>query len=203
MGLCVSSDHGISPGQIVFIEQARKLFLDEKGEVNWPKVQERWDYPKTKKESLANKYWTPEVAAKAKELSSDDQKRLLDVMMGGLCNEDSGVGVYATRPEDYDNFGFYLEPLIRAYHGIEGDTKQTHDWKIPTGEYVLTKIDPKLEKVSMRARVARNVKGWNLPPSMDKDERLKFEAAMEKAFATFSFPGKYHSLTPGHPNELK
>jgi len=27
----------------------------------------------------------------------------------------------------------------------------------------------------MRARVARNVKGWNLPPSMDKAERLRFE----------------------------
>ena len=90
-------------------------------------------------------------------------------MMGGLCNRDSGVGAYATRPEDYDVFSFYLEPLIREYHGISGDTKQTHDWNIPVGEYVLTKIDPKLEKVSMRARVARNVKGWNLPPSMNKD----------------------------------
>ena len=58
-------------------------------------------------------------------------------MMGGLCNEDSGVGVYATRPEDYDNFSFYLEPLIRAYHKIEGDTKQEHDWDIPVGKYML------------------------------------------------------------------
>ena len=55
----------------------------------------------------------------------------------------------------------------------------------------------------MRARVARNVKGWNLPPSMDKDERLRFEAKMEEVFAKFDIPGKYHSQTPGHPNELK
>jgi arginine kinase len=89
-------------------------------------------------------------------------------MMGGLCNDDSSVGAYATRPEDYDKFSFFLEPLIREYHKIDGQTKQTHDWNIPVGEYVLTKIDPRLEKVSMRARVARNVKGWNLPPSMDK-----------------------------------
>ena len=54
----------------------------------------------------------------------------------------------------------------------------------------------------MRARVARNVKGWNLPPSMDKQERLRFETTMEKVFSTFNIPGKYHSLTPGHPNEL-
>jgi creatine kinase len=54
----------------------------------------------------------------------------------------------------------------------------------------------------MRARVARNVKGWNLPPSMNKEERIKFEKTMEEVFAKFEFPGKYHSLTPGHPNQL-
>lgn len=99
-------------------------------------------------------------------------------MMGGLCNGDSSVGVYATKPEDYDNFDFYLGPLIRAYHNIEGDTKQTHDWNIPVGRYLLKECDPKLGDVSMRARVARNVKGWNLPPQMDREERLKFEAKM-------------------------
>jgi creatine kinase len=64
----------------------------------------------------------------------------------------------------------------------------------------LTKINPSLEKVSMRARVARNVKGWNLPPSMDKEERLRFEAKMVEACENFGIPGKYHSLTPGHKN---
>jgi creatine kinase len=34
----------------------------------------------------------------------------------------------------------------------------------------------------MRARVARNVKGFNLPPSMDKNERLRFENTMEGVF---------------------
>ena len=92
--------------------------------------------------------------------------------------------------------------MIREYHGIEGNTKQEHDWKIPVGEYVLTKIDPKLEKVSMRARVARNVKGWNLPPSMDKAERLRFEEKMEGIFSSFGIDGKYYSLTPGHKNQV-
>jgi creatine kinase len=119
-------------------------------------------------------------------------------MMGGLSNSDSSVGAYATRPEDYDAFSFYLEPLIREYHGIQGDTKQQHDWNIPVGKYLLTSIDPNLKSVSMRARVARNVKGWNLPPSMSKDERIRFENTMEKAFDSFGIPGRYYSLTPGH-----
>lgn len=64
------------------------------------------------------------MKTKAEGLDTENQNRLLDIMLGGLCNDDSSVGAYATRPEDYDIFSFYLEPLIRAYHGIEGNTKQ-------------------------------------------------------------------------------
>jgi arginine kinase len=42
----------------------------------------------------------------------------------------------------------------------------------------------------MRARVARNVKGFNLPPSMNKEERLKFENTMVDVFEKFGLPGK-------------
>jgi creatine kinase len=54
----------------------------------------------------------------------------------------------------------------------------------------------------MRARVARNVKGWNLPSSMDKEERIRFENTMVDVFEKFGIPGKYHSLTPGHKNYI-
>ena len=120
--------------------------------------------------------------------------------MGGLINDDSSVGAYATRPEDYENFAHLFEPLLRDYHGITGDTKQEHSWEIPVGEYVLTNFNPELTSVSMRARVARNVSGWNLPSSMNQEERVKFETFMEEVFGKFTIPGKYHSLTPGNPN---
>ena len=48
--------------------------------------------------SLANKFYTSEITNKAKTLPDADQHRLLDIMMGGLCNDDSSVGAYATRP---------------------------------------------------------------------------------------------------------
>lgn len=54
----------------------------------------------------------------------------------------------------------------------------------------------------MRARVARNVKGWNLPPLMSKEERINFENKMVQAFENFGIKGKYHSLTPGHKNQI-
>jgi creatine kinase len=142
------------------------------------------------------------VIDKAKTLPDADQQRLLDIIITGLCNDDCSIGAYASRPEDYDVFHFFWEPLIRDYHKIEGETKQKHDWNIPIDEYVLTKLDPKLTKVSMRARVARNVKGWNLPTSMSKEERLKFEDHMVHVFETFGIPGKYYSETPGHKNHI-
>lgn len=37
----------------------------------------------------------------------------------------------------------------------------------------------------MRARVARNVAGWNLPPKMNKEERIKFEDTMVDIFGKF------------------
>ncbi|CAD8145797.1 unnamed protein product [Paramecium octaurelia] len=188
--------------QCVFKQEARKLYLDAEGNVDFAKIQARWDELKSVKVSLGNKYFTPEVVEKARTLPQQDQQRFLDLMLAGLTNDDSSVGICATRPEDYDFYAFYLEQLIRDYHQIQGDTKQLHDWNIPIDEYVLTKINPTLEKVSMRARVARNVKGWNLPPSMDKEERIKFESKMVEVFDSFGIPGKYYSLTPGHKNQI-
>ena len=118
--------------------------MNNQGHVDFDKVEARWGYLKSVKECLANKHFTAEVSKKARSLPDADQQRLLDIMMGGLENDDSGVGAYATRPEDYDAYGFYLEPLIKEYHKIEGNTKQEHDWNIPVGQYLLTNIDPKM-----------------------------------------------------------
>lgn len=188
---------------IIFKDEARAPYLNEEGSVDWNKVTTRYAELKTIKESLGNKYFTPEVKTWAEGLSQEDQQRLLDVMIGGLSNDDASVGVYATRPEDYVAFGTYLEPIIREYHKIAGETAQEHDWNIPVGTYELTAIDPKLSNVSMRARVARNVAGWNLPSSMSQDERIAFEAFMvDNVFPQLPFAGSYYSLTPGHPDEI-
>jgi creatine kinase len=189
-------------GEIIFKDEARKKFLREDGRVDWNKVTDRYEYLRTVKESLGNKHFTPQVLEWILSLPEEDQQRLLDIKLGGLSNEDASVGVYATRPEDYEVYAPFFESLIRAYHKIEEGTVQKHDWNIPVNEYVLTKIDPKLEDVSMRARVARNVIDWNLPSSMSREERIRFEGFMEGVFATLPFAGKYHSLTSGHEKEL-
>jgi creatine kinase len=172
--------------------------LDGRGRVHWGRVGERWLELGKMKVSLANKHFTREVAEWARMLSDAQQQRLLNVMIAGLCNSDASIGVYATSPEDYSDFGFFLEPLIRDYHAIDGSARQSHNWQTPLGKFVLTEIDPNFEAVSMRARVARTVRRWKLPPSMSKTDRVKFETMMERVFAGFGIEGQYYSLTPGH-----
>ena len=188
--------------KIIFKNEARKEYVNADGTVNWTAVRNRYTVLKNIKESLGNKYFTDDVERWAQSLPNDKQHRLLDIMIGGLSNDDASVGVYATKPDDYDEFGLYLEPIIREYHGITDDTKQTHDWEIPVGIYELSAIDPSLSNLSMRARVARNVNGWNLTSSMDKEESVAFETFMEAVLAKLPFDGTYRSLTPGHPHEL-
>ena len=61
-----------------------------------------------------------------------------------------------------------------------------------------------LEELSMRVRVGRNLKRFNLPGMMDKAERVEFEKAMLKAFdsliANPDYGGQVYSLTPDFGN---
>ena len=66
------------------------------------------------------------------------------------------------------------------------------------------------DEISMRVRVGRNLKGFNLPGAMDKAERIKFEKAMLKSFEALiaKFGGKINSITPdfgdgeANPNKI-
>jgi len=171
--------------------------------VDWEIVVQRFaDLRHAERVSLANKHFTDEVLQWAQTLPRQMQLRLLDVIIAGLANDDAQVGVYLTRPEDLQDFAFFLDRIVREYHGISGDTRQEHDWDIPVGEYTLTRISPEFGRMSMRARVARNVAGWNLPSAMNREERLRFESFIVSAFAQLPFAGSYRSLTPGHALEM-
>ncbi|CAD8067476.1 unnamed protein product [Paramecium primaurelia] len=82
--------------QCVFKLDAHKLQLDADGNVDFAKIQARWDDLKSVKVSLGNKYFTSEVVEKAKTLPQQDQQRFLNLMLAGLTNDDSSVGISAT-----------------------------------------------------------------------------------------------------------
>ena len=62
-------------------------------------------------------------------LSDTLKARLLACCKSGAENHDSGVGVYAMQPSDYDDLKPYFDQVIRGYHKIPGQVKVSA-WKI-------------------------------------------------------------------------
>lgn len=132
------------------------------------------------------------------------QERMIQIVRTGFENADSGLGCYAMTPSDYDEFAAFFDPVIRDYHGAAPDAVHVTDWDISDvgegGVLDVTKLG--LPELSMRVRVGRNLASFNLPGSMDRDERIRFEKTMLKAFAKLQampeYGGKVYSLSPDH-----
>jgi protein-arginine kinase len=145
-------------------------------------------------------------------LTADQQRRLLKICASGADNADSGMGCYAMNPEDYDEFKPFFDGVIREYHKIPANKSHVTNWsldsvkdKLPDGGKLdLTKLG--LGVTSMRVRVGRNLADFPLPGAMTKDDRVKLEGKMEKAFDSLiadpNYGGRYYSLTPGNPNQV-
>ena len=138
--------------------------------------------------------------------------RLLQCCKSGAENQDSGMGVYAMYPDDYDVLGDYMDKVIRDYHKIPGKVNHVTNWDLstvgdrlpPGGKLDLTKLG--LGETSMRVRVGRNLGAFPLPGAMSREDRVNMEGFMVKAFKELiedpAFGGNYYSLTPGSPFEV-
>jgi len=94
--------------------------------------------------------------------------------------------------------------VIGDYHLDDPEKTQKHEscWDASAigenGVLDVTKLG--LEQLSMRVRVGRNLKQFNLPGAMDQAERIKFEQSMLLAFAALvaneAYGGEIYSLSP-------
>ena len=146
-------------------------------------------------------------------LTPELQERFSKIIATGVQNSDSIMGAYAMYPDDYDVFKPYLNQLICAYHGIDGEVHHVSDWKKDSGETAtknpaldLCSIDPSFQNISMRVRVGRNLSDFPLPGAMNKEDRIRFENKMIQGFEALKknpdFGGGYSSITPGSPYEI-
>lgn len=149
--------------------------------------------------NLAARFLTRELFAK---YSEEQQDVLVQCAKTGIENPDSTLGCYAMRPADYETFNDFFNPVIRAYHNAADDAVHVTDWDasdVGKGG-VLDVTDLGLDELSMRVRVGRNLKKFNLPGSMTKEERVEFEKTMLGAFAKLQgmkeYGGNIYSLTP-------
>lgn len=151
-----------------------------------------------------------------RDLPAELQNRLLKICKSGAENPDSGLGMYAMSPDDYDVFTEYFSKVIKDYHKIKGKINHVTNWDMSTQQQKLNQLgcaDGKLDltklglgKTSMRVRVGRNLASFPLPGAMTQDDRVKMEATMVSAFkklmADPAFGGTYYSLTPGSPFQI-
>jgi creatine kinase len=151
-----------------------------------------------------------------KALSVEDLAIFYACIRTGIDNPDSGLGCYAMTPGDYTKFGGFFNAVIRDYHGDETGSKvHVTDWDASgvgeAGVLDVRKIGFE-EELSMRVRVGRNLKQYNLPGKMDQAERISFEQTMLKAFQSLvenpDYGGTIYSLTPNfgegveNPNKI-
>jgi protein-arginine kinase len=151
------------------------------------------------------KYLVPYLESdEGKALSDEDLMTFYCCVRTGIDNPDSGLGCYAQTPGDYEKYGGFFNKVIRDYHGDEsGEKVHVTDWDASNvgdaGVLDVRKLGFDQE-LSMRVRVGRNLKAFNLPGKMDKDERIKFENTMLTAFQALidnaDFGGKVYSLSP-------
>jgi creatine kinase len=99
--------------------------------------------------------------------------------------------------------------VLSDYHKVPTTAKHVTNWNLKgvkglpeDGKLDLAKLG--LPALSMRVRVGRNLADFPLPGAMNQDDRVAMEAKMCLAFdklkATDGYGGRYHSLTPGHPD---
>jgi creatine kinase len=136
-------------------------------------------------------------------LSSDLKDRHMACVNSGIENPDSGLGVYAMQPADYDDLEPFFSKVLKDYHKITtSDFKHESDWELGDDPLDLKLLG--LPDLSMRVRVGRNLKAYPLPGAMSQQQRCDMEnfmlKAFEKLFANPAYGGKYCSFTPGHAN---
>merc|ERR1712137_274582 len=124
------------------------------------------------------------------EMGATEKKGLLQCVNTGLENPDSNMGCYAMQPADYDHFKPFFSKVLSEYHGVPEDAKHVNSWSlegvegVPTdGILNLGKLG--LPKLSVRARVGRNLKDFPLPGAMTKEDRIAMEKKLGKAFDTY------------------
>jgi creatine kinase len=106
---------------------------------------------------------------------------------------DQHCGIYAGDEDSYNDFAEVFDPLICEYHGLPADFKHTSDMD---GSKIKGTIDSNAPVHSTRIRVGRSIEGFGLSPGITKQQRLKVEGLMRKAFAGLEgdLSGNYYPL---------
>lgn len=150
---------------------------------------------KPTRQSLMQKYATPEVMATLASVKTLNGFTATDAVRSGTENPDSSVGAYAGDEESYSSLSPLFEPIISEYHNY--DTKGRHKTDLDPKNLVADALDPEGKYiVSTRIRVGRNLKGHAFAPAILREDRQVVEAKIVEALKGLEgdLAGTYYPL---------
>lgn len=146
--------------------------------------------------SMLKKHLTPEIFDQLKDKKTSRGVTINDCIRSGVENLDSGVGVYSGDEECYTLFGPLFTPLIEDYHTPYKISTQ-HTSNMNPDQINCPNPDPEGKFIrSTRIRVARNLKGFGLAPTLSKQERIDVEKKVVGVLTSLTgdLAGKYYPL---------
>jgi len=148
--------------------------------------------------SLLHKYLSTDLYYRISRLKSSTlDTKLKDLIMSGVKNPDSLLGIYVPDVESYTVYKDILDPIIRDYHGLKGKLMHpASNWGKDgdIGSFHNDRDEGKV--ISTRIRIARSVKGFPLNSKMTRNDYIKLEKYAKEAFHYFTedLAGSYYSL---------
>ena len=146
--------------------------------------------------SLLKKYLTRDIYDQLKDLKTSRGISVWECINSGVVNLDSGCGVYAGDEECYKLFAPLFDPVIEDYHRPYKVTMM-HNPNMNPGDIQCPNPDPAGEYIrSTRIRVARNLKGYGLAPTLGKEERVELEKKVVEVLKSLEgdLAGEYYPL---------
>ena len=146
--------------------------------------------------SALSRHLTREVFEQLKGVKTEGGVRLADIMNSGVVNKDSSIGVYLGDEESYTAFGPLVNPIIEEYH-VGYKVTDSHPADFDPCHLVAPNPDPDNQfVVSTRIRVARNLRGYGLTPTLGKEQRLEVEEKVTGVLGSLEgeLKGTYYPL---------
>ncbi|XP_078345863.1 arginine kinase-like isoform X2 [Oculina patagonica] len=190
---------GLSEVQCVkdMYEGVKKLLEIEKAAI----AEEQGKFPealnKPDVKSLLKKHLTEDCFNELKDKKTARGSTLWNQINSGVVNLDSSTGVYASEQEAYTLFGKLFDPIIEEYHAPY-KLADKHVTDMNPDKVEAPDLDPDHKFIrSTRIRVARNLQGHGLPPSIHNKERQEIEKKIVNVLTSLTgdLAGKYYPLS--------
>lgn len=136
--------------------------------------------------SLLTSILTPSIFNKLKEKKTSNNVTLSNVILSGIINPSTPIGVAAGDEESYTVFKDLFNPLIRTYHSYDPETSKHNEdvdvSKLNFNDEILNRFNKYV--LSTRIKASRNFSSINLPSAASKEDFEKVQDIFKASLAS-------------------